>query len=681
MEKIIQFLKKNNNKNIFIFNGDSIGYNFSCGIKFEREVKIENDEEFVRAIWLNYLVSDLKYKKENIIVEYSIRARAGRKERDKRVDIVLQKDNQPWALIELKTDTQYNEELLKSIEGQLFGLSLFEDDSDKINNLVYGTISEKEKGIFIPEMQIINYKKYKKYEDWKKSGFAYSDKFVARYGTPERKIYKNNEKFGLAKEISTQNIDSLGKEMHNVLWGGGGTTDSDVFNFITRLILAKIYDEESTNKNEKYKFQIYQINDGEDEDDKGLLDRINDLYRGGLVNKLNYSEADSKNSDIYIENKISLNKLRYAITRFQGISLLEISKNSKNSKNNNSDILGKFFENIMRTGFKQSKGQFFTHQTIIRFMVYGLELDNLALDRMLKNADLPKIIDPSAGSGAFLVEAMKTITKHITSKKDKFQKNISLRNKYKDLFGRSRKNSWAEDYCFGLEYNAELGLAAKVNMILHSDGASSIFVGEEYGDGLKEFTKYSQASPLKHAKNSNDVSYTKKVNEKFDIIITNPPFSLKLIEEQKKIYKDIFQLQIKSSECLFIERFYQLLKPGGRIAVVLPNSIFDGEQTKYIREFLIDKFDIKAIISLPAETFAPYTQTKTSILFAQKKSNESVNDEILFAEINKIGYSRTSRQETSRKNDLFNVDDDGNVITNDEKTVLGVMRKKINWGI
>ena len=79
-----------------------------------------------------------------------------------------------------------------------------------------------------------------------------------------------------------------------------------------------------------------------------------------------------------------------------------------------------------------------------------------------------------------------------------------------------------------------------------------------------------------------------------------------------------------NSENLFIERYYQLLKEGGRLGVVLPESVFDTTENKYIRLFLFKYFNVKAIVSLPQVTFEPYTSTKTSLLFAQKKTKKQV---------------------------------------------------------
>lgn len=94
--------------------------------------------------------------------------------------------------------------------------------------------------------------------------------------------------------------------------------------------------------------------------------------------------------------------------------------------------------------------------------------------------------------------------------------------------------------------------------------------------------------------------------------------------DKKKLEKSFLFGNKKNSENLFIERYYQLLKEGGRLAAVLPESVYDTTENKYIRLFIYKYFNVKAVVSLPQSTFAPFTNTKTSILFAQKKNTTQI---------------------------------------------------------
>lgn len=321
--------------------------------------------------------------------------------------------------------------------------------------------------------------------------------------------------------------------------------------------------------------------------------------------------------------KFSLSKLKYAVQRLEGLSFVD-GKNSLNGK----DILGDFFEGIIRNGFKQSKGQFFTHINIVRFMIWAVQADILAIERIRKDQEIPYMVDPSAGSGTFLIEYMKFITHNM---KYRFRSKLGSTRVVKDkiesdwFYPDNRENKWAQTYIYAVESNFNLGTATKVNMILHGDGSTNIFVK----DGLLPFSCYEKntAPNVMHDSNLDALYSDKNVNGNFDLIFTNPPFSVNLDNDTKKSLKDSFIFsKKKNSENLFIERWYQLLRENGRLAAVLPESVFDTTENKYIRLFLYKYFKIKAVVSLPQLAFEPYTPTRTSILFAQKKTCNEITE-------------------------------------------------------
>ena len=160
-----------------------------------------------------------------------------------------------------------------------------------------------------------------------------------------------------------------------------------------------------------------------------------------------------------------------------------------------------------------------------------------------------------------------------------------------------RENKWASNFIYGVEINFNLGTASKVNMILHGDGSTNIFVK----DGLLPFKFYDKETApnfLKQCEQDN-IYFDKEVNRQFDCIITNPPFSVDLDNETKKnVKKEFIFGDKKNSENLFVERWYQLLKPNGRFGVVLPESVFDTTENKYIRLFIYKYFKVKAVVSL-----------------------------------------------------------------------------------
>ena len=402
--------------------------------------------------------------------------------------------------------------------------------------------------------------------------------------------------------------------------GGGGTNDSEIFYSLINILLAKLQDENEKEDGQEYDFQVYQYGHNVENQEK-IYSRVNALYKRALAQQLNVSEQQNIDEDSVVNrSKFPLNKLVYTVQSLERFSFLE-GRNSLDG----TDILGDFFESITRDGFKQNKGQFFTPTNVVRFLLYALQLDSLAIDTLNNDRELPLIIDPSAGSGTYLIEAMKLITKELKHKqKDKIKSSRQIKERFENLFLPDyAENKWAKDYLYASEINSDLGTASKVNMILHGDGSTNIFIK----DGLLPFRNYVKPTGNSELEKSfTDPLYNnKEVNGKFDVVISNPPFSVDLDTQTQREVKNIFVFgDKKNSENLFMERYYQLLKEGGRLAVVLPESVFDTTENKYIRLFIFKYFNVKAVVSLPQITFEPFTSTKTSLLFAQKKTKKEI---------------------------------------------------------
>ncbi len=591
---------------------------YSEKIKQNRTITtISGDEEVVRAYLINRLVNELDYKPELIELEkeYNI----GRPKVNKaRIDVIL-KDNEgnPFFFIEVKSPDKFENDQTY-IEGQLYQLAKLEK---KVKYLVYYSIDFREDEIYDRAI-IIDFEKYSEYTQWEQNGFvSLGDELTPGYNKPKKQpLIKGDANNDLRLRINREEIEGLAKNLHNVLWGGGGTNDSEIFYSLVNIILAKIQDESEKEDGEEYDFQVYQYGDNAENSGK-VFDRINSLYQRALEEKLNVSDRlQIEEARVIDRNKFPLNKLMYTVQSLEQYSFLE-----GRSFLDGRDILGDFFENITRDGFKQTKGQFFTPTSIVNFIIYALKLDEYAIDRLNNDRELPFIIDPSVGSGTYLVEVMKIITKEIKYKQnDKLKTSRQIKQRFEDLFTPDyNENRWAKDYLYGADINFDLGTASKVNMILHGDGSTNIFVK----DGLLPFRFYlKETAPNYLEKSDPDPLYSDKdVNAKFDVVISNPPFSVNLDTETKRHLPHSFLFgDKKNSENLFIERWYQLLKEKGRLGVVLPESVFDTTENKYIRLFLFKYFKIKAVISLPQITFEPFTSTKTSLLFAQKKTSSEV---------------------------------------------------------
>ena len=602
------------------------------GIK-QCQVRTKADpEELVRAYLITKLVNECGYLPERIEIEHEYTA--GRPHTiTSRIDIIVRDSKgDAFLFIETKNPEEYASiDKDNIIEEQLFKLSGMERvEGHNVKYLVLYSVTGTTNSIE-DDCIIIDNEKYPAFSDWEIERNN-TNTIPKRYGKAQRKPYIKGSEKDLEKNFTNEMLVQLQTDLHNVLWGGGGTDDNEVFSSLTNLILTKIQDEGEREDGDTYGFQSLTFEkdgDEEFESNEQLFERINALYRKALKDKLNIiDEKEIAKSYVIDTKKFSLSKLKYTVQKLEGLSFVD-GKNSLNGK----DILGDFFEGIIRSGFKQSKGQFFTHPNVVKFMLWAIQADKLAIKRIKADREIPYMIDPSAGSGTFLIEYMKFITytmKYMNQNSDrKFNKDLGTSREVRDkieadwFYPDYRENRWAREFIYGTEINFNLGTATKVNMILHGDGSTNIFVK----DGLLPFAKYEKAaSPNALNQYATQNLYSdRSVNEQFDIILTNPPFSVELDNDTKKtVKKDFIFGEKKNSENLFVERWYQLLRENGRVAAVLPESVFDTTENKYIRLFIYKYFKIKAVISLPQLTFEPYTSTKTSILFAQKKTKAEI---------------------------------------------------------
>ena len=451
-------------------------------------------EELCRAYLLTKLVNELGYEADKIEIEHEYTA--GRPHTNtSRIDIIVRDANDDaFLFIEVKAPDEYHTiDRDNTIEEQLYKVSFMENaEGHKVKYLVLYTTSEAGGSIY-DECMIIDTEAYPTYADWEEERNCTND-LPARYGKAQKTPYVKASSKDLETNFSHEMLNQLQTDLHNVLWGGGGTDDNEVFASLTNLILAKIQDEDEKEDGDTYDFQSLTFEkdgDEEFETNEKLFERINDLYRRALKSKLYILDEEELNKSYVIDTKkFSLSKLKYAVQRMEGLSFVD-GKNSLSGK----DILGDFFEGIIRNGFKQSKGQFFTHINIVKFMLYAMQADKLAIKRIKEDKEIPYMIDPSAGSGTFLIEYMKFITenmKYRNQNSDGYNADLGTARAVKDkvlsdwFYPNHRENKWAQTYIYGSEINFNLGTATKVNMILHGDGSTNIFVK----DGLLPFAKY-----------------------------------------------------------------------------------------------------------------------------------------------------------------------------------------------
>ena len=616
------------------FRGGSITYNKDAGIILGESSFRLTDEEYVRAWLVVRLVQKLGYPADRIEIEHTYtigRPSPTRAQIDIRIharDSVIGKKEKVFMLVEAKRPDDFTS-YEKLLDDQLFATGR-DEVSRGLRYAVWHTVEfhgDEPRDCCI----IIDFKEFTEYRAWVEAGEPGHNLDLPReYGTVRKRKFVKGGEHDLRTDLTREDFTRLQRDFHNRLWGGAKMGDTDVFKNLLKMFIAKIHDEGGTSEGKAYRFQT-ELKDGRPETAEEILTKVNKLYQDAMAYYFGYDEEALSHERINRE-QFSANKVAYVMEKLEGISITE--------NRFEDDLLGAFFEAIVRTGFKQEKGQFFTHSNIVRFILHALELDLDIIKRVNSNSPtIPHIIDPACGSGTFLIEAMKLITQSVLRPRSGAPA-IATSRRTKDFVEEwfrphaerhNIQNRWAQQFVYGVEHNADLALATKVNMIVHGDGNANIFKN----DGLAAFAKFEPTKDNRNprlqledgvAKRKNQ-AYKLSCNEHFDVVVSNPPFSLKDDPRTIAEYSGRFlYADKKNSENLFIERWYQLLRTGGRLGVVLPDSVFDTNENLYIRLFLYRFFVIKAVVSLPQVSFQPYTPTKTSLLFATKKTKKEVED-------------------------------------------------------
>ncbi len=403
-------------------------------------------EEQVRADFYIDLIEKYKYYPAKDIIEIEKYRKIGHphKKTDIKMDIVVyDKNHNPFMLFELTSREDYEKYFESSIRTQLFEPAATEDKGKgTLKFLIYYTRWYDDDGKSQEKYESIDYAKYKSFEDWEEAGRPNLRYIPKKYGIKDKPpaFVKGKEGQDLRVDVKKEELDRVARELHNILWGGGKYQNELFFNLIG-MFLAKIYDEKTTPEDQPYQFQIF-FEGLEQESPEKTYKRINKLYKGekdpksgkfsdcALKRLLNYKDEDlDKVKDIIFDAP----KVKYVVEVLQDISFLQ----------NKYDVLGDFFEKIVRQELKQTKGQYLTHQNIVDFILYALKLDKLTLDLINNETRLPYIVDPACGSGTFLIHAMKLIdkVKEEAEKERKIKKDYATQEFLDKNFQRLRKNA------------------------------------------------------------------------------------------------------------------------------------------------------------------------------------------------------------------------------------------------
>ena len=463
---------------------------------------------------------------------------------------------------------------------------------------------------------------------------------------PTASIINNAKKVdALLKQTKAFTRDEFSKllfKCHNIIRNNDKLSPEAAFDEISKILFIKIrYERENSNAQVFSKEQFIK--------DKEAYNRYSSSSSRPFYQQLfENTKEEFKDDDLFDPNE----SIRIRENSFEAI-VKELE--TYNLSTTSDDVKGIAFEQFLGRTFRGELGQFFTPRTIVDFMVDVLDPQEGEI-----------VCDPCCGSGGFLIKAFEYVRAKI--EEDIHQEKEKIKEKYytaeyeklsekkkeevdevvNDLFAKlnqeldinnpkSRLRVLSYECIFGTDANPRMSRTAKMNMIMHGDGHG----GVHHNDGLL---------------NVNGI-----FDNRFDVILTNPPFgarvekSLKITEadkykdadrivKYKKRYGKEYENALKQisdnigkpllslyktgsmstlTEVLFIERCLNLLKPGGRIGIVLPEGVLNNSNLQKIRDFVESKAKIVLITSIPQDVFiASGATVKPSLLFFKKFTEE-----------------------------------------------------------
>ena len=455
----------------------------------------------------------------------------------------------------------------------------------------------------------------------------------------EKKI---NELLKQTKAFTRDEFSKLLFKCHNIIRNNDKLSPEAAFDEISKILFIKIRYERKNSDNQIFSLDAFKA-------DKESYEKYKPKDGKDFYQFLfEQTKEDFRDDDLFEPTEI----IRIRENSFEAIvKELEIYNLSTTSD----DVKGIAFEQFLGKTFRGELGQFFTPRTIVDFMV-----------EVLDPQETETICDPCCGSGGFLIKAFEYVRTKIEAKvqqekefikqeyytetyeklsdvekekiDDKVNKFFSQLNEELNINNdKSRIRTLSYDCIFGTDANPRMSRTAKMNMIMHGDGHG----GVHHNDGLL---------------NVNGI-----FENRFDVILTNPPFgarvekSLKITEADKytdeerirkyqKRYGDEYNKALKQvnnnigkplvslykmgamstlTEVLFIERCLNLLKPGGRMGIVLPEGVLNNSNLQKVRDYVESKAKILLIVSIPQDVFiASGATVKPSLLFFKKFTEE-----------------------------------------------------------
>jgi len=447
----------------------------------------------------------------------------------------------------------------------------------------------------------------------------------------------------LPRKPANESLVKTFKRCHDYIYGNEGMKKTAFWELLN-LIFTKLYDEKRRISDAKEgisyrrRFWVGVKEQNTEEGRKAVAERIKGLFEE-LKESQMFRDVFDGNEQIMLSDR----GLAFVAGELAKYSFLDATV----------DVKGTAYETIVSNTLKQEAGQFFTPRNIIKCMVEMLDPD--------KNT---RVLDPACGSGGFLVMVLDHVRRKIARELYPDLDELHLEEMLNAPDVDDQVREYAEKMIFGFDFDPDLKKAARMNMVMAGDGHSNIYNinSLDYPQGSKPDVPLIAQAVNESIRNSADHDFPFGVSDdnaqgKFDMVFTNPPFGAK-VEVDKEI-AERFELNSTAPEVLFIEACYNYLKPGGKMAIVLPDGILGNPNTESVRLWILRHFRLLASVDLPVETFLPQVGVQASLLFLQKKTEaeklvpiEQEDYDVFMAIVEQVGKDR-------RGVPIYERDDDG----------------------
>ncbi|MEP2981594.1 MAG: N-6 DNA methylase [Lentilitoribacter sp.] len=587
------------------------------------------NEAAVEALFVNPLLAELGYHPENILFKTSISEIAvgkGSKKVLYRPDYVLKILNIPAVVIDAKSPNEKIENWESQCSSYCLELNKNYDYNPVsfyiLTNGLKLAVYKWDRNQSVLELDFQDFLTgNKKFEKLRKLIAIDSIRALAKSNLSTIE----NRKF----TFRTANLDILSetfRKMHNLIWKAEKKSPSAAFQELIKVIFVKIekdrqlHNKLGPNPQPTYKDVVFSSHWLSQQTENESP--INDPLFRNLVRSLEKDILAGSKKRLFRadeELEISPSTILRLVKEIEHVDFFAMEE----------DIHGRMFEAFLDATVRgKDIGQFFTPRDIVELMV------QLASPKVTKNS-IDRVLDPCCGSGGFLIGCMRKMLQDAS--------NLSgLTSAERSKIISTVKNK----SLYGIDAGSDPAMyrIARMNMYLHGDGGSNIY----YADSVdKKIGRVGSGSNENERQIDEIRNLVKTNNFKFDIILSNPPFSLSYSRDDPEQSEILNQFSLSAdrgngkivqqlpTSVLFLERYRDLIKDNGTIAAIIDDSILSGESFAYIRDYMRDNFIIKGVISLPGDAFQrSAARVKTSILLLRpKKGDETQSDVFVWAAV------------------------------------------------